>query len=254
MPASPSILRSKSAVQLLKLQNQRSMSGRTPSTSTSSEWLLRAGQAISSETRESKGQSWLVSRASSTSLVDRVEDEGEIGGWAADDEYSRAHSRIGSRFASRRGSTQGSREFVTPRENRLSRDGYFDLDMTTEPDFVDEEEIERRYLEEVLDEAEISQLTRQRGFGLGRWMDRLVGWSLFAVEEQDDESGAPHESTSTRLEENVRRKRREEGERIVLAERPPPAPEGRPGEGQAAGEGGWQDAAWLLSVASKVIL
>lgn len=34
-----------------------------------SDWLLRAGALIATETRESKGQAWLVSRASSTSLA-----------------------------------------------------------------------------------------------------------------------------------------------------------------------------------------
>ncbi|KAJ2985323.1 hypothetical protein NUW58_g5596 [Xylaria curta] len=34
-----------------------------------SDWMLRTGALISSETRESKGQAWLVSRASSTSLT-----------------------------------------------------------------------------------------------------------------------------------------------------------------------------------------
>lgn len=37
--------------------------------SDATDWLLRAGALISTETRESKGQAWLVSRASSTSLA-----------------------------------------------------------------------------------------------------------------------------------------------------------------------------------------
>jgi hypothetical protein len=33
------------------------------------------------------------------------------------------------------------------------------------------------------DEADLQQLTRERGFGLGSWIDRLVEWTLFGVEE-----------------------------------------------------------------------
>lgn len=33
------------------------------------------------------------------------------------------------------------------------------------------------------DEADLQRLTRERGFGLGSWIDRLVEWTLFGVEE-----------------------------------------------------------------------
>ncbi|KAJ5963562.1 uncharacterized protein N7479_003438 [Penicillium vulpinum] len=33
------------------------------------------------------------------------------------------------------------------------------------------------------DEADLQELTRERGFGLGSWVDRLVEWTLFGAEE-----------------------------------------------------------------------
>lgn len=33
------------------------------------------------------------------------------------------------------------------------------------------------------DEADLQRLTRERGFGLGSWIDRLVEWTLFGVED-----------------------------------------------------------------------
>ena len=33
------------------------------------------------------------------------------------------------------------------------------------------------------DEADLQQLTRERGFGLGSWIDRLVEWTLFGVDD-----------------------------------------------------------------------
>lgn len=38
--------------------------------------------------------------------------------------------------------------------------------------------------EDDLDETELQRLTRERGFGLGSWIDRIVGWTLFGVEEE----------------------------------------------------------------------
>lgn len=45
------------------------------------------------------------------------------------------------------------------------------------------------------DEADLQRLTRERGFGLGSWIDRLVEWTLFGV----DEWPAPVSATATRI-------------------------------------------------------
>lgn len=36
---------------------------------------------------------------------------------------------------------------------------------------------------EEIDETEMYRLTRERGFGLGSWLDRMVEWTLFGVDE-----------------------------------------------------------------------
>ncbi|KAF2100535.1 hypothetical protein NA57DRAFT_74141 [Rhizodiscina lignyota] len=256
-------------------------------TTSADEWLHRAGITITTAAIETKGQSWLVSRASSTSLVHDGEDD-TLGPSSnrhsytgtADDEYSPVtprHGGFGSRFGSRtasarnsrRGSRVGSRADVagmgftslgsqTPGAavQGQSHEGYFDdavaegQDIAVEPDFVDQKDVEEeeQYISEQLAEEEVKRLAADRGFGFGGLVDRLMGWPLFNVEEDG-------EDTDGNAEEEAPRKRREESERKAVTpkvEVPPPAPKSE-GEGDG-GEGGWKDAAWLLSVASKVIL
>jgi len=143
-----------------------------------------------------------------------------------------------------------------------------------EPDFVDENE------ESDGDEEEVARLARERGFGLGNWMDRLIGWTLFSVdedgedsdddEEEEEEENAWKPENMTKEELKLRRevdakRRKLEREAIIAASAVTPqtskgadageagssAPQRPPDEDDA---GGWQDAAWLFSVASKVLL
>jgi hypothetical protein len=267
------------------------------------EWWHRAGLAIAGETRDSKGQGWLVRRESSTSLVQQDDDSkahdanhmallsGEhLGG----DDFptfsprmsragSRYQSRVGSRVPSarqsRRGSRVGSRADLamtagmSPTSVRHSLDLPSFDDRFMEPDFVEADE------ESDGDEEEVARLARERGFGLGGWMDRLIGWTLFSVDEDaeasDEEEEGEDDANSNflpqnmtkeelRLRREVEAKRRKlEREAIVAASalkardkesedggsRPSTADiQGPPEEG-----GGWQDAAWLLSVASKAL-
>ena len=234
-----------------------------------SEWLHRAGALIASSTRESKGQAWLATRNSSTSLVDAEEEEeggGGDEGEVADDEFSPVSrrgsaSRVGSKFASarssRRGSRVGSRVGLFPTDDgRMPREYVGGQGAFMEgPDFVDgAEEDDGESGGEEVDEKELQRLTREKGFGLGGWVDNLIGWTLFRAEDDGkrDSEGELSDATAgqERLEPEGRR-RREENERVVIA----PAEEGSdvvpPPENA---EGGWQDAAWLLSVASKLIL
>ncbi|KAK3490995.1 uncharacterized protein B0T23DRAFT_174644 [Neurospora hispaniola] len=98
-----------------------------------SDWLLRAGALISTETRESKGQSWLVSRASSTSLtgLHNAEEEAFERELARERELllqntaANAVSRNASRAASRNASRRGSMVINTGYNTNMIDDEYY---------------------------------------------------------------------------------------------------------------------------------
>jgi hypothetical protein len=268
------------------------------------DWLHRAGLAIAGETRDARGQGWLIRRESSTSLVGQSDgyevhashdarhgpllsgehmpdvNQGDFPTFSPriSRAGSRLQSRIGSRVPSarqsRRGSRVGSRVELAMSglpSARHSLDMEMEMDESAiEPDFVEADE------ETLGDEEEVARLARERGFGLGGWMDALIGWTLFSVDEDgevssDDEvdqyAGKEDEGLSRedlKLKREVEAKRRKmERESIIAAS----ALKGHEKEDQDGGEvklnvpkppegqeaGGWQDAAWLLSVASKAL-
>lgn len=267
------------------------------------EWLHRAGLVIAGETRDARGQGWLVRRESSTSLVSPVDPAapGDLdprliarlsgepalgvdfptfsprGSRAPSRLPSRVGSRIHSARQSRRGSRAGSRielamSGVPAARASLDLDLDLDDESAVEPDFVEAAD------DGPDDEEEVARLARERGFGLGGWMDALIGWTLFSVDEdgevsedEDDEGERNAPATTAahltkdeaRLMREVEAKRRKmERESIIAASalRVQDRAEGeggvrlevpKPPEGQEAG--GWQDAAWLLSVASKAL-
>lgn len=195
-------------------------------------------------------------------------------------------SRVPSARPSRRGSRVGSRvDLMTGLGIKTASEPE---ERFIEPDFIEADE------DSDSDEEEVARLARERGFGLGSWMDRLIGWSLFAVDEdregsdeddEDDEDEDVREGKGLRgkelklddltkeelkLRREVEARRRKmEREAIIAAaavksqhgevegSRPSTAGEGEGSEDQTrrANEeaGGWQDAAWLLSVASKAL-
>ena len=239
-------------------------------------WIMRTGMAANAIVQESKGQSWMSSRPSSTSFqhmqdyTDGEDDEGyeemaalstgtarfqlpqrdanaaatRTSGWG-----SRYGSRTGSRRTSRRGSFNGAH---TPLANVPSQDGsadYFGSEYGTsaiEPDFVDsEEDLDSQ------DEATINRIVDGNTFGLGGFVDRLMNFNLFKVEEKeegtDDERRQKAESSAhARIEmaAESQQKRQEKDNR--------PRPDGQT-QDNAQGEGGWSDAAWLVSVAAKAM-
>jgi hypothetical protein len=245
------------------------------------EWLHRAGVVIAAETREYKGQSWLTSRESSTSLVRGAEEDDEEDGTTAigdgEGRVSQRPSRPGSRVASarqsRRGSRTGSRvdfaALTSPRtpgaraaaEELLAEDAA----LAMEPDFVLKDDRRRGVddLDEEEEEAEVERLARVRGSGLGGFVDRLVGWPLFDVDEDSEDDptavggAADDEVDASTGNAEARRLARVRVRREALA---------RTADGSAAAtvavvepprmeeQGGWNDVAWLLSVASKVML
>lgn len=249
---------------------------------TDSDWMLRAGVLISSETREVKGQSWLVSRVSSTSLDRLNVNEGNVDAF---EKERRAREEImnsrhasrrgslgitleddGSPYASRRNSLHPSRtgsrtQLVTPGE-RAAVESYFaqqQLDAVEEyaagPDFVNLDEKLEGFGYEMDtsqdDEAAVRKLV-QGGQGHPKsWLGNIMGWGLFSVDENEEESeeadGDLESDGDGEFDENdvvdLDLTKNFEGTKSLSEQRVPPP---------KTDEGGWQDAAWLLSVASKV--
>lgn len=227
-----------------------------------SDWLLRTGALMSSEARESKGQAWLVSRQSSTTLAamrnpeaDAFEQEmarerqGSRRGSSAvadGDEFSPAVSRRTSRFASRAQSMDQRSAAMTPMD-RAGGDSYFPADAISGPDFVNLdqklEELERD--DELDDEAAIRRLMREGKTLKGSWIANMIGWSLFEDDGEDDDSdGEDEDEDEGNGGRGTQTPRQIEGITTLPSVKVAPPKEG---------ETGWNDAAWLLSLASKVI-
>jgi len=268
-----------------KARKQRNPKIKTTMANDDGEWLLRAGLAITGETRDNKGQSWLASRASSTSLALALDDDedSEIIGlsestadftttnlYASQREQRYSRSNSYSARQSRRGSKVGSRSelsFFTPVSARtpMQHDFWEDEDgdyfgeaarMAAGPDFVDGDELDE-VDEAQLDEMEIASLTKEQGFGLGSFVDRLVGWSLFDIGDEKDLEGSVEATRESPWPLNAQHSNSNK----LNASKAQPTRSTIPGEqrpneagGPEADQGGWNDVAWLLSVASKVLL
>lgn len=237
-----------------------------------SDWLLRTGAIMSTETREFKGQSWLVSRQSSTSLAALRDDDDEAferelalerelasrrtsrrgsSVLVDDDEVTPYGSRYTSRMGSRSQSVAGRRSAAFTPGDRDPQDSYFDdaVHSISGPDFVnlDEklEELERDTSHD--DEAAVRRLVRHQN-GRGSWITNVIGWPLFALEENDedeeeDEDDSIGDATSQTGRSGWSARHFEGVSNIPEDNVPPPKTD----------EGAWKDAAWLLSVATKVM-
>ncbi|KAI6892685.1 hypothetical protein KC318_g13897 [Hortaea werneckii] len=272
------------------------------------DWLIRTRASTHALLQEAKGQSWLATRDSSTSLAhldsdadDIDDDEGyeEMAAASSNNNNtaatasrqqpnrlridppspatmrvrspvwgSRYGSRSGSKRTSRRGSTTAFHTPMAGPPTSAGADSYFgDGDgkfrgEQMEPDFVDlpPQKTERKGGDQgvggaAADENELARLTSEKSFGLGRLVDQIMGFNLFKVEEgqesTDDDDGVDERERDELTDAASRaaaeaKRRREEKERLTAL---PPAPRDVGDEGQ----GGWQDAAWLLSVASKAL-
>lgn len=150
----------------------------------------------------------------------------------------------------------------TPARRSLEMGDYFGdeaalasgADTPLEADFVDNNESigdVDEYIAAHLADEEIramAQNAAERGLGFGGMVDRLFGMSLFGVEEDTDEQDEGE------LREELEKEKRQ---RILDKQMIMSAPKPRvvePPKQQEGEEGGWKDAAWLFSVASKVIL
>ncbi|GFF50408.1 hypothetical protein IFM51744_07328 [Aspergillus udagawae] len=249
------------------------------------EWMLRAGIALASSTREEKGQSWLVKRESSTSLVSETNHDGPVLARRSRSGRSTpaAHSRWGSRAASRRNSrpdlAMTSLDALSTRPGSNAHDSAGPDEETRHfvPDFVDEriraemasiQQFEGGYTsasdegsdsEDEIDEQELQRLTRERGFGLGSWIDRMVEWTLFGVEDLPLSANVPsvqpakhpdvspdennvlddHSSAAELTDDNASVSADESIGSTVVE---------KPGE-----NGGLEDAGWLLRVMKRAL-
>ncbi|EGD91394.1 hypothetical protein H112_01198 [Trichophyton rubrum D6] len=212
------------------------------------EWILRTGLALASSTREEKGQSWLVKRESSTSLVSHDEDGRKTHSRGRSDFQGRrsgmstplaqssrgSHSHAASKRSSRvdlamtpsfpTGHSHQS-GIVTPRsrdipglvpdfldesireelaalQTHLPENGNIDNNETGQNStlpFASQEYYESDLSEddsedEEISEIEVHRLTRERGFGLGSWIDRLVEWTVFGSEDESVQPPVIHGS------------------------------------------------------------
>lgn len=295
--------------------------------------MLRAGIALASSTREEKGQSWLVKRESSTSLVEMPNElapaphhhrhhhrtksgsSRKSRSGASTPAWSRANSRRGSRAGlamtslpsgAGAGANGPGPSFVTGTITPELRGRSSGSGGGLVPDFVDEkiraemvsiqererglfgeeeEDVESEYdyfsdeTNEEFDEADLQRLTRERGFGLGGWIDRLVEWTLFGVDElpvvpaatPENRIGATPTTTTVTFEEPVvsaRGKRGEdehddlslysEGDRHSLSDDADTFShtdgESTVGVEKPGAQGGWEDASWLFRVVKRALV
>jgi len=158
---------------------------------------------------------------------------------------SRPVSRYGSRATSRRGSRA---QLLTPLDG-FQNEGYFDTrhyeQDSLEPDFVDaEEEGEEDDDVEKDDEAVVKKLARANSLGLTGWLEHLLGWSLFTVDEDGEETETDEKAEDSEASAKMSTR----GFQVIIDKPAGPMPPLKDDEA-----GTWQDAAWLLSVATKVI-
>jgi hypothetical protein len=115
---------------------------------------------------------------------------------------------------------------------------------------------------EEFDELEMQRLTRERGFGLGSWVDKLVEWTLFSVEEDPSNPPPPPTAQIQREEllqmpvaaEDLTRDRDTDSDLSDTDAETDPA-SGDPALIEQPGDrGGWADMRWLLGVARNSVL
>ncbi|KAG7004633.1 hypothetical protein G7Y79_00024g055830 [Physcia stellaris] len=247
-----------------------------------SSWLLRTASTLQSQRMEEKGQAWLATRNSSTSLTNIPGGAEDL----ADDEFSpfsaaysrpqspdwprtprtarsRAQSRRASRMQSRAGSgvdlrDDGLRALTAADRGGLEGGREGDEDIAG-PDFVDpgvydDEEMEG---EEEVDENEMRRVVMGRAKG---WIDWAVGWMDLRNEEEiwegDREDVQDGEKRNVGEGRDIDGTSRGKGRtsssgghcndsKEALISEPPP-------RDQDAGV--LADTKWLLNIASKLIV
>lgn len=185
------------------------------------------------------------------------------------------------------GSSSGLPDFVDERIRAEMASIQRDLDARDDLSYSSDEDENEPDSEDEIDEQEMQRLTRERGFGLGSWLDRLVEWTLFSVDEWpsprrvqqqrdtvivanqsslDDDvqknpgnntsKAQPHDDDESQSETTVTDRRNDdtsatdkEEEEYENEDDVLPMIIEKPGE-----EGGWEDAGWLLRVVKRALL
>ncbi|KAL1854302.1 DNA mismatch repair protein [Paecilomyces lecythidis] len=251
------------------------------------EWVLRAGLALAASTREEKGQSWLIKRDSSTSLVEQEQEpvlpsrHDVIGrksrsGRATPVPASRraSRSRGGSKKGSRVDLTMTSAEStvrfnysqpVSPAEAQYFVPDFVEDHVRSEMASMRQDELDEYLLssgsetdsEDEIDEVEMQRLTRERGFGLGSWLDRFVEWTLFSVDEEWPTPAASGAGNSVTFQEVVHDNAEErhaedtEDEHNALSSE---EDNQSVNVGKPSDKGGWSDATWFLRVVKNAVV
>lgn len=113
--------------------------------------------------------------------------------------------------------------------------------------------------EDEIDEQELQRLTRERGFGLGSWIDRMVEWTLFGVEDlplsANAQSVQPAKHPAASADENIvpedhssAAELTDDNASVSADESIAPTVVEKPGE-----NGGWEDAGWFLRVMKRAL-
>ncbi|TGZ80430.1 hypothetical protein EX30DRAFT_372357 [Ascodesmis nigricans] len=243
---------------LTKSKSSTHLRKSTSRSSIADEWLHRTGAALSADARESKGQSWLTTRDSSTSLKLSDDSDDEHGAMAGshhhgddDDAASQyyaasehahgamtpmwAHtddegdlSAVGKRRSREIPGSRASRSRSRPR----SLPGELGGGIVHQDEDATEDE----------DEEEDEMYTRRHTFVIGQFIDRWIGWSIFGAEDETEDETAAEE-------EDMKRKRRQ----MAVHREPPDEEQLREMRRRRDQTEDWQDPAWILSVASNLL-
>ena len=237
---------------------------------------------------EEKGQAWLATRNSSTSLAktgvgDMADDEFSLYAsansgprspeWPNTPSFARSRvqsryasripSRLGSRMQSRAGSGANLRDdglrALTKGGHNAAQDEIGDVEGIVGPDFVDPEvfEDEEMIEEDEIDEGEMKRIIMGRAKG---WVDWAVGWMDLRNEEEEGEGSGDDledekQTDSTHLGNIDRRRQREQ--------KSPSYDDSTGCSGEAVmcdppprdeAAGVLADTRWLLNVVGKVIV
>lgn len=108
-----------------------------------------------------------------------------------------------------------------------------------------------------MDEKEFQRLTRDRGFGLGTWVDQFVSWTLFGEEDASTSSLAvPEEVSSHHVSVAFEPAAALHQEEVIADDAGSVINDDDTTESveKAGDKGGWDDASWFLRLARKVII